>query len=182
MRALLWLLSGVLLGVVIHIAVILMLPALATDTLWSRVAAPLPLDKVSVLPAVQPGSANPLGLDPLLTYAVCRINLSAGPGLISGTLPDASWSFAVLGPSGTIDYSTTNSEGVGKNLDVGIFNADQTHLLAEQKIDVADGLLIIEADHDDVLVVVRLAPPQQAMRQRYEQMLSKINCGAMSTN
>jgi uncharacterized membrane protein len=182
MRLLLWLAAGVLLGLAIHIAVILTLPALATKTLWSRVAAPLAPNHVELLPAVAAGAANPLGLDPLLSYAVCRINLSAGPGIVNGTLPDAAWSIAVLDPAGTVVYSTTNSHEIGKNLNVGIFNAGQTRLLAEQKIDVADGLLIIGADTDDVLVVVRLAPPQPAVRSRLEQMLGKISCGNMPLN
>ena len=81
--------------------------------------------------------------------------------------------------AGTVVYSTSNSKGIGKNLDVGIFDADQTRLLAQQKIDVADGALIVGTNTDDVLVVVRLAPPQPAVRFRLEQMLAKINCGNM---
>jgi uncharacterized membrane protein len=179
MRLLLWLAAGVLLGLGIHIAVILSLPALATNTLWSRIAAPLEPNHVSVLPAVAAGAANPLGLDPLLSYAVCRINLSAGPGIVTGTLPDAAWSVAVFDRAGTVIYSTSNSEGIGKNLNVGIFDTDQTRLLAQQKIDVADGALIIGTTTEDVLVVVRLAPPQPAVRSRLEQMLAKISCGNM---
>ena len=53
----------------------------------------------------------------------------------------------------------------------------QTRLLAEQKIDVAQGLLIVETTRDDVFVVVRLAPPQPAMRERYEAQLSRLACG-----
>jgi uncharacterized membrane protein len=179
MRLLLWLAAGLLLGVAIHIAVILSLPALATDSVWSRVAAPLQPNQVMLLPAVAAGAANPLGLDPLLSYAVCRIKLDAGPGIVSGTLPDAAWSIAVLDRAGTVVYSTTNNEAIGRNLNVGIFDASQTRLLAEQKIDVADGLLIIGTNTDDVLVVVRLAPPQPAVRSRLEAMLGKIRCGNM---
>jgi uncharacterized membrane protein len=179
MRLLLWLLAGVVLGVAIHITVILSLPALATDTLWSRVAAPLQPNQVELLPAVAPGAPNPLGLDPLLSYAVCRINLAAGPGVVNGTLPDAAWSIAVFDPDGTVIYSTTNSQALGKTLNVGIFDADQTRLLAEQKIDIADGLLIVGADREEVLVVVRLEPPQPAVRARLDQTLSRIKCSNM---
>jgi uncharacterized membrane protein len=176
-RILVLVLSGILLGIVIHIAVILALPAMASDTVWSRIAALAPENKTVVLPAIPPGQANPLRLDPLLSYAICRVNLAAGPAVVSATLPDAYWSLAIFNPSGTIVYSTTNRDGIGKNLNLGIFNADQTHLLAEQQIDVADGLLIVEADDNDVFVVVRLAPQYQAVRQRYEAALSKIVCG-----
>lgn len=177
MRFLVWLLSGVLLGIVIHIAVILMLPVVATNTVWSRLAALAPENQTVVLPQVAPGTPNPLGLDPLLSYAVCRLSLGTGPGVVSARLPDAFWSLAVFDPSGAVLYSTTNRDGVGQNLHLGIFNADQTHLLAEQQIDVANGLLIVESSNDDVLVVVRLAPQYEAVRPRYEAALSKIACG-----
>src|SRR5690606_13046100 len=115
---------------------------------------------------------NPLRLDPELTYAVCEIDLRKGPGLLRGTLPLAFWSVAVYAPSGAIIYSTTNRDGIGTTLELGIFNPAQTRLLAEQKLDVAEGLLIVEANVDDILAVVRLAPAHQAMRERYEAALS----------
>ena len=176
-RTLLWLLAGLLLGAVIHIAVILGLPALASDSIWDRVTALNALDKPVVLPAVRPGEANPLRLDPELAYAVCQIDLRKGPGTLSGALPDAFWSLAVYGKSGTVIYSTTNRDSVGQRLDLGIFNPVQTRLLAEQKLDVAEGLLIVEAQEDDIFVVVRLAPAHQVMRARYEAALGQLACG-----
>jgi uncharacterized membrane protein len=86
------------------------------------------------------------------------------------------WSVAVYDASGTVIYSTTNRDGVGQTLDLGIFDPGQTRLLAEQKIDVAAGLLIVESTTDDLFVLVRLAPPQPAMRDRYAQQLGKLAC------
>ena len=43
--------------------------------------------------------------------------------------------------------------------------------------DIADGLLIVESDSNDVFVLVRLAPPQLVERSRYETALSMIVCG-----
>ncbi len=172
-----WLLGGILLGVIVHIAIILGLPAVATNTVWSRITVLGAEDTAVVLPVLAPGAANPLQLDPTLSYAVCRVNLSAGPGVMSGTLPDAFWSLAIFNKAGNVIYSTTNRDGIGQNLNLGIFNDDQTHLLAEQQIDVADGLLIVESTDDDVFVVVRIAPPQEIERKRYETALSKIVCG-----
>lgn len=177
----LWLLAGLVLGGIIHIVVILMLPALSATAAWDRVAtfgaAPGPV----VLPSVRPGEPNPLRLDPELAYAVCRLDLRNGPGSVTATLPQAFWSVAVYNRAGTVIYSTTNRDAVGTALDLGIFNTAQTRLLAEQKLDVADGLLIVEAREDDIFVVVRLAPPHPVMRARYEQALGKLKCGTIPT-
>ena len=65
MRYAVFLAAGVLLGAIIHIAVILALPALAAHTVWLRIAAIAPEDRVVVLPTPAPGVANPLQLDPV---------------------------------------------------------------------------------------------------------------------
>jgi len=180
-RTLAWIFAGLVLGGIIHIVVILTLPTLASEGLWSRATALGAAAKTVVLPAVVAGEPNPLHLDPELAYAVCEIDLRRGPGLVRGTLPSAFWSLAVYSPTGAVLYSTTNRDGIGNNLELGLFNAAQTRLLAEQQLDVAEGLLIVEAQSDDILVVVRLAPAHQAMRARYEEALSRLACGNLAT-
>lgn len=177
MRTAFWILAGLVLGGIIHIGVILALPAFATDGLWSRIATLGAANKPVVLAAPAAAEPNPLRLDPELAYAVCQIDLRQGPGFVRGTLPLAFWSVAVYGPSGTVLYSTTNRDGIGNVLELGIFNAAQTRLLAQQQLDVAEGLLIVESQEDDVIAVVRLAPPHQAMRRRYEAALAALSCG-----
>lgn len=177
----LWILAGLVLGGIIHIVVILMLPALSATAAWDRVATLGPADGTSVLPAVVAGEPNPLRLDPELAYAVCRVDLRKGPGTVVGNLPQAFWSVAVYGRNGTVIYSTTNRDSTSRLLDIGLFNAAQTRLLAEQKLDVAEGLLIVEAQDDDLMVVVRLAPPHPAMRARYEAALANLRCGTIAT-
>ena len=179
-RALLWLVAGVVLGGIIHIIVILTLPALAEQSVWSRVADLEADNRMLILDPVAPGGANPLGLDPELSYGLCRVNLADGPAYVSGVLPDAFWSVALFNPAGIVTYSTTNRDGIGQTLELGIFNAAQTRLLAQQQLDIAEGLLVVESASDQLLVLVRLAPPHQAMRARFEEELSKVRCGTRS--
>jgi len=176
-RTLLYALAGLLLGVLIHLVVILALPLLADDTIAKRIAVIAPtVNKPVLLAAIGAGEDNPLRLDPDLSYSVCRLDLRQGPGEVTATLPASFWSVAVYDNSGTVIYATTNRDGIGQSLDVGIFDPAQTRLLAEQKIDVDAGLLIVEAKTDDVFAVVRLAPTQPAVRARYEAQLSKLGC------
>jgi uncharacterized membrane protein len=179
-RPLLWLVAGAVLGGLIHIIVILSLPALAEQSVWSRVETLDADDQMVILPAVIAGEPNPLGLDPAFVYGLCRVDLANGPAYVSGVLPDAFWSVALFNPSGIVTYSTTNRDGIGQTLELGIFNAAQTRLLAQQQLDIAEGLLVVESVSDQLLILVRLAPPHQAMRQRFEQELSQVDCGARS--
>ncbi|MEQ1901349.1 MAG: DUF1254 domain-containing protein [Devosia sp.] len=173
----LFLFAGLLLGLAIHLAVILILPAVAGNAITAEIAALAPPAKLTLIATPQAGGPNPMRLDPDLSYAVCRLDLGAGPGVVSGLLPQAFWSVAVFDSAGTVIYGTTNRDGIGQNLDLGIFNPAQTRLLAEQKIDIEQGLLIVEARTDEVFVVVRLAPPQPPMRARYEAQLGELACG-----
>jgi uncharacterized membrane protein len=176
-RTLLYLIGGVLLGGIIHIVTILALPLLAEETTWTRIADYDADNRVLVLPPVAAGEPNPLQLDPELIYGLCRVDLTDGPAYLSGVLPDAFWSVAVYNSAGVVTYSTTNRDGIGQTVGMGIFNADQTRLLAQQQIDIAEGLLVIEARSDDLFVLVRLSPPHQVMRPRFEEALSRITCG-----
>jgi uncharacterized membrane protein len=176
-RTLLWLLGGLLLGGIIHIFTILGLPRLAEETTWTRIAALEARDSIMVLPRIGPGDPNPLRLDPELSYGVCQIDLSQGPAYLSGVLPDAFWSVALYNEAGVVTYSTTNRDGIGQTVELGVFNAAQTRLLAQQQIDIAEGLLVVESTTDNLFVVVRLSPPHDAMRTRFEAELSEISCG-----
>ena len=176
-RMLLLVAAGVVLGGIVHIAVVLTLPALAEENLWTRASALGATSGLVVLDQVQPGEPNPLQLDPELAYATCALDLVHGPGIVRGRLPLAFWSLAVYRPNGTVLYSTTNRDGLGTRLEVGLFNPTQTRLLAQEALGATEGLLIVEADVDELLVLVRLAPPYQAMRARYEEALGGLVCG-----
>lgn len=180
-RTLLWIFGGLVLGGIIHITVILLLPVLTGGSVFAQVTAMGALNRPVVLAAPQAGEPNPLRLDPELVTAVCQIDLRHGPGVVAGTLPQAFWSVVVYDRAGTAIYSTTNRDGIGQIVDVGLFNAAQTRLLAEQKIDVAEGLLIVAANDDDVYAVVRLEPPHPAMRARYAEQLGGLTCGNIPT-
>ena len=176
-RIVLWLLGGVLLGGIIHIFVILTLPMLAEETTWSRIEALEANNRMLILPPVEAGQPNPLGLDPELVYGLCQIDLAEGPAYLRGILPDAFWSLALFNEAGAVIYSTTNRDGIGQTVDLGIFNAAQTRLLAQQQLDIEEGLLVVEAPSDHLFALIRLAPPHEAMRPRFAQRLTAIQCG-----
>ena len=176
-RVVLWSLAGLALGLVVHLVIILSLPLFAINNVWTNIIELDAFGRVIVLDQPAPGEPNPLGLDPELSYAICQFDLSEGPGVFSGKLPADFWSVGIFDRDGIAVYSTTNRSGVGQSLELGLFNAAQTRLLAEQQFEIEEGLLIVEAPQDEVFVVIRLAPPHPAMRGRYKQALSELDCG-----
>ncbi|MBK1794303.1 hypothetical protein JHL21_07290 [Devosia sp. WQ 349] len=176
-RSFLWLLGGAILGGIIHIVVILSLPSLAENTSWTRISALDADHKMLVLPAITAGGDNPLQLDPELVYGICKIDINEAPAFVQGTLPDAFWSVAVYNSDGIITYSTTNRDGIGQTVELGMFNSAQTQLLAQQQIEVSPNLLVVEMAHSEAVVVVRAAPPHDVMRPRFEVALAAVSCG-----
>lgn len=177
MRLSLWLAAGLVLGLILHLLIVLTLPRFAVQTVWSNIAEMDAVGKVVVLEAPAAGTPNPLDLDPEIAYALCRFDLSQGPGVFSGELPVDFWSVGIFDQDGITIYSTTNRSGVGQSLELGIFNPAQTRLLAEQQFEIQQGLLIVEAPGDDVFAVVRLAVPYPEMHARYREALSRLKCG-----
>lgn len=176
-RTVLWISAGLLLGLIIHLIVVLSLPRLASQSAWDKIGQLETLNKFTVLDQAIAGSPNPLLLDPELAYAVCQIDLRSGPGVVSGLLPDAFWSVTVFDRTGRAVYGTTNRSGIGQSLQLGIFNPVQTRLLAEQQLDITEGLLVVESRLDDIFVAVRIAPAYPALIDRYRQALSALSCG-----
>ena len=57
-RFLLWLLGGILLGGVVHLATVLLLPRMASQDAYSRLAPLTPVNKVVLIPAPSPDKAT----------------------------------------------------------------------------------------------------------------------------
>src|SRR5688572_15067212 len=79
MRWLLWLLSGALLGGIVHLVTVLTLPNTATQDAYSRLTPIAPVNTVAAVP--QPTGQNELMpyMDPAFAAAVCRYDLAEGP-------------------------------------------------------------------------------------------------------
>ena len=78
-RWLLWLLGGLLLGGIVHLATVLLLPRTATQDAYTRLAATAPANSIAPLPAPTPDDAVLPFMDPAFATAVCRYDLAAGP-------------------------------------------------------------------------------------------------------
>lgn len=180
-KTLLWILGGIGLGLIIHLIVILTLPSLSQKTLWMQAQNIATVEKFVVLDDIKTNMPNPYKLDPELLYGVCQLNLALGVGLVSSRLPDVFWSVSVFDITGRALFGTANRPGVDQLLQLGVFNQSQIKQLSRQELNIPDSLLIVEAHSDNLFVVVRLAPPHQATRDRYRALLSNISCSHLQT-
>lgn len=168
--------AGLLLGGALHFVTILTLPYFTERDLYHRISELNAQAKMTALPATTNNAANDMDLDPALLYGVCQLNLRDGPGLINGILPTGFWSVSVFDPQGLIVYSTTNRSASNSILDMGIFNTTQVRMLADQSLELQEGLIIVQSPTDMVTVVLRLAVPHEPMRDSYKAALENLRC------
>ena len=69
-RWLLWLLGGLVLGGIVHLATVLLLPRTATQDAYTRLSASAPVNAIMALPASNPDDALLPFMDPALATAV----------------------------------------------------------------------------------------------------------------
>ena len=124
--AALTLLSILLAAGVVHITSLLILPWVAPDDAFARLAAVTPEGSVAELGrGGSPGAALP-DRDPAMATAVCRYDLDRGPLRASATLGDGSFvSLTLHARSGVAFYGLTDRAGNDGRLEIVVMTAGQ---------------------------------------------------------
>jgi uncharacterized membrane protein len=78
-RWLLWIVGGLVMGGIVHLATIMVLPRTATRDAYARLAPLAPVNGFAVLPAPTPEASSVPFMDPAFATAVCRYDLANGP-------------------------------------------------------------------------------------------------------
>jgi uncharacterized membrane protein len=157
-RLLLWLLGGVLLGGIVHLATILLLPAMATQDAYSRLAPLAPVNRVVPVPAPSPDKAAMPFMDPAFAMAVCRYDLSAAPLKFSVPISQAYTSVSFYTRS-DIAYYAINDRAAGRRvIELDLMTPDQHNDLPDnQEITAADRLIVESPTNTGLIVIKALA-------------------------
>lgn len=132
------LLAILLVAGVVHVASLLVLPLVAPDDAFARLAAAVPEGAVSVLPrAGSPGAILP-GRDPSMASAVCRYDLARGPLRVSAPLGDEAFVAVTLhSRSGIAFYGLNDRARNEDRLELVVMTPGQ--LVEARARDAADG-------------------------------------------
>ncbi|MGI3904101.1 MAG: DUF1254 domain-containing protein [Janthinobacterium lividum] len=122
---------------IVHIASLLLIPRVAPNDVYARLAAFAPEGGVKVLPrATAPGDPVP-ERDPSVATAVCRYDLDNGPVRVLAPLGDQGFlALALHARSGVTFYGLTDRAGNDGKLEVVVMTAAQR--LAAEARDSAD--------------------------------------------
>ena len=176
MRWLLWILAGVLLGGIVHLATILALPRTASQDAYARLAPVTPVNAMTPIPAPTPANALLPFMDPAFAVAVCRYDLSAGAMKFTAPVSQAYTSVTFYTRYG-VAYYAINDRAAGRRLiELDLMTTAQRDDLPDDENVTAADRLIIESPTLTGLIVVRALSPEPGLMPMAQASLTGARC------
>ncbi len=176
----LWLLGGLLLGGIVHLATVLLLPRTATQDAFTRLSATVATNSIAPLPAATPDDAVLPFMDPAFATAVCRYDLAAGPLTLRVPVSQAYTSVSFYARSG-IAYYAINDRAAGRRIiELDLMTTAQRADLPEDEDTTAADRLIVESPTPTGLILVRMFGPEPGLMPMARRALSAAQCRQQS--
>jgi uncharacterized membrane protein len=176
-RILFFVLAGVLLGAIIHIAIVFMVPYQASQDAWAQMQRFGPDGQFHVLPRPEPGAEPLASLDPHMIQAVCRFSLADGPVRVRAALPDEFWSIAIFDRRGRNVYSLNDRSAERSQLDLAIIAPVQMAQLRQEPPPSLDTAIVLETPIDVGFALLRAFVPDGSWLDRATLSLNEADCG-----
>jgi uncharacterized membrane protein len=175
-RWLLWLLSGVLLGGIVHLVAILILPNTATQDAYSRFSPLTAVNTVTPVPQPSPQSEVMPFMDPAIATVVCRYDLAGGP--IKLTVPvSAAYTSVSFYTRRGVAYYAINDRAAGRRLiELQLMTAAQHADLPEDEDVTAADRLIVESPSNTGLILLKALAPEPGLMPAARAVLNTARC------
>jgi uncharacterized membrane protein len=175
-RWLLWLLGGLLLGGIVHLATILLLPRTATQDAYTRLTAVAPANTITALPAPTPDDAALPFMDPAFATAVCRYDLGAGPLKLRVPVSQAYTAVSFYTRNGVAYYAINDRAAGRRIIELDLMTAQQRADLPDDEEVTAADRLIVESPTATGLILVRTLGPEPGLMPMAERALTAAQC------
>ncbi|WP_428029235.1 DUF1254 domain-containing protein [Ancylobacter sp.] len=179
-RIILTVLAGVVLGLIVHLAAVLVMPYLAEQDAYARLAAVAgpnevsPIDDPSALGAVLPAS------DPAFISAVCLYDLAAGPLKVRVPTTEDYTSVSFYTRYG-LPFYAINDRSAGRSIiELDLMNARQRAALPEDDEVTAADRLIVDSPSDEGIVIIRALVRERSARDDVRVRMQMANCAPAS--
>jgi uncharacterized membrane protein len=158
-RLLLWVLGGTLLGGIVHLATVLILPSLASQDAYSRLAPIAPVNTVAPLPPPSAERSPIPFLDPAFAMSVCRYDLTEGPIKLLVPVSQAYTSVSFYTRS-EVAYYAINDRAAGRRvIELDLMTSEQRgDLPGDEEVTAADRLIVESPTMTGLIIIKALAP------------------------
>jgi uncharacterized membrane protein len=162
-RWLLWLLSGLLLGGLVHLTAIMALPRTASRDAYTRLAALGAVNEFTMLPEPTPEASVLPFMDPAFAVAVCRYDLAKGP--LKLTVPvDQAYTSVTFYTRYDVAYYAINDRAAGRrSIELDLMTTKQREALPDDEEVTAADRLIVESPSLTGLIVARAFAPEPSL-------------------
>jgi len=174
-----YLFAGLVLGGIIHICVILIMPAMSTHNAWTVISSVTEANELHVLGPQNGKLEEALDLDPAFSHAICQIDLNKGPVEIVGVLPSTFWTAALVAQDGSVPYSTTSRTNNSRDMNIGIFNAEQARRLISDELEIDERQQIVRVPTNQMTAIIRVLPTHSSLSAAVENQLKKVRCAPL---
>jgi uncharacterized membrane protein len=159
----LWILSGLVLGGLVHLATILVLPRTASRDAYARLASFIPVNGFAVLPGPGPEESVLPFMDPAFAVAVCRYDLAKGPVKLAVPVNQA-YTSVTFYTRHDIAYYAINDRAAGRrSIELDLMTTKQREALPDDEDVTAADRLIVESPTLTGLIVARALSPEPSL-------------------
>jgi uncharacterized membrane protein len=176
MRWLLWLLSGTLLGGIVHLMAVLILPRTATQDAYSRLSPIAPVNAMAAVPQPTPQNELMPYMDPAFAVAVCRYDLSSGPLKLTAPVSPAYTSVSFYTRQGVAYYAINDRAAGRRVIELDLMTSAQRSDLPEDEDVTAADRLIVESPTTTGLIVLRALAPEPGLVAAARGALANARC------
>jgi uncharacterized membrane protein len=175
-RLALWLLGGALLGGIVHLSTVLLLPRMATQDAYSRLAPIATVNAVTAIPQPMPANAVMPYMDPAFALAVCRYDLANGPLKFSVPVSQAYTSVSFYTRNDVAYYAINDRAAGRRTIELDLMTTDQRNDLPENEEITSADRLIVESPTMTGLIVIKSLAPEPGLFQSARNAIAAARC------
>src|SRR4029077_17155634 len=153
-RWILWILGGLLLGGIVHLATVLLMPRAASQDAYARLLPITPVNAVVPLSAPTPENAIMPFMDPAFAVAVCRYDLSTGTIKLNVPVSQAYTSVTFYTRNGIAYYAINDRAAGRRNIELDLMTPAQHAQVPEEEDVTAADRLIIESPTNSGMIML----------------------------
>jgi uncharacterized membrane protein len=177
-RTLLFAAGGLLLGGIIHIAIVFLVPYYALNDAWAQVSSLGRDRQFHTLPVPEAGAEPLASLDPRMLHAICRFSLASGPVRVRAEFSDEFWSVAVFDRRGRNVYSLNDRAVERSRLDMAILTPVQVAQMRQDPPAALETAIVLELPIDSGFVLLRAFVPNNSLMPTVTGALQSADCAS----